>query len=1513
MPTPADKAFSLITGYVFTEKYTIKTSGLQDFFSEDASAVAVSFDREKTTEKPFEGAVASDKEHLKKHLDDSGTEEYPSEQTVQSACASEAAIVPAFDEPQGLASAQLQTLSVLEAALRKAGLNPIAGTEASLEMPLPGKSPRTEGSTSTRATSVYNETATLSDVSLEHSISAAPADKHLQLSNTIKNGDSTFSKISEICLPGAEAQFRPLSSQSSTINLVSDSNSQPTRRLSDDLTSFENDDPAHCSSENTFQSTDDLENHEVADSLVEIRNIRISVEKNVECGATSEENVSINSTETVPNSSNTSVDLEIERHCEQPSILSMCESKDLCGVSCLRPISEDKIFISASTSEHKSDIEVAAPEHMPDPLEAPDSTGTQFSATDNLDKSSGVYLTTAMQDMSVSTAEKDTEIRSSQSRGTDDKVAPKGDFVVAINSGGSGLLETCYGISFIEDSFFSGGDVLRTCEIISETEEPFLYQTARYGNVAYTLSDLSIRDYFVDLHFAEIIFTNGPPGMRVFDIFLQGNKVVSELDVYGRVGSNKPLVLSNLRATVKDGTLKIRLEGVVGSPMINGICVRTAPPLGIREQLHNPEEEENSGDEHIKQCLDDVFETEKGVQTVLETRDRGQQIHNKAQKAVVCYELKVDELRNECHQAWISVQESNRQAEKLRDELAFKSITVDTLANAIEGQMNEVRELKEKRERERKAWSSSILKLWHTLQIMKMDHALLVNEAKEYVGSLPDITGMTTSVQALIDENKELKRKYQVEFQERRQLYNKMIDLKGNVRVFCRCRPLSAAEATAGATAITEFDSAKNDELVIHNSNISKKLFKFDRVFTPYDDQAEVFAETAPVVISVLDGYNVCIFAYGQTGTGKTFTMEGTPSNRGVNYRTLQELFSIVDQRKGQVNYEISVSVLEVYNEQIRDLLNTSAQSGAPLKKLEIKQVAEGGLHVPGLVEAEVHNINQVWDVLQSGSSSRAIGSTNANEHSSRSHCMLCVKVKGENIMTGECTRSKLWLVDLAGSERVAKSDVHGERLKEAQNINKSLAALGDVIHALTTKSSHIPYRNSKLTHLLQDSLGGESKTLMFLQISPNETDMGETLCSLNFASRVRGVELGPARKQLDPSELIKFKQLAEKASKDGKSKDDIIKKLEENLRGCESKLKMKEQLCQTLVDKVRDRDKMTADLEVQLESQKNARTAAEAALKQMKSYSDIKVSSKEMSDIRADAEEALEKALRTAASVHAKDKDASQKPPLQEKLLDHNNARLLVKHESRTPFIESKGHNENADPQQGGLIGAPFSKKASSGKAKSGQVRYNSPPLLKNIPRRTGRASTCGVIRRTSLVPPSSLAFKPYSVEGAPDTVLQNGIGFYKDHSIQAKKHQKTDCVQKADHPVQDIPPVQSVVFSATPVTWKGSHLPGGLSRVRPRRRVQFRSPLLRSRESTKDLKLKKELSPPLVDTGSKLSGLETVTSIMRRVSISTSKPWSRRHSSVIGVGGAQRVLSGNRQASKGFLHQKERGWNKC
>ncbi|XP_065854561.1 kinesin-like protein KIN-14S [Euphorbia lathyris] len=474
-----------------------------------------------------------------------------------------------------------------------------------------------------------------------------------------------------------------------------------------------------------------------------------------------------------------------------------------------------------------------------------------------------------------------------------------------------------------------------------------------------------------------------------------------------------------------------------------------------------------------------------------------------------------------------------------------------------------------------------IINLSKQIQNLKNDHAVLSNQVKTVNSESFPGPEVLETLQLLSNEHGVLKKKYIDESSERKRLYNEVIELKGNIRVFCRCRPLNQVEISNGSNCVVEFESSLDNELQIISSDSSKKQFKFDHVFRPEDNQDAVFAQTKPIVTSVLDGYNVCIFAYGQTGTGKTFTMEGTPDNRGVNYRTLEELFRISQERGAVMSYEISVSMLEVYNEKIRDLLVDN--SNQPPKKLEIKQAAEGTQEVPGLVEARVYGTEEVWELLKSGGKARSVGSTNANEQSSRSHCLLRITVKGVNLIDGQKTKSHLWLVDLAGSERVGKIEVEGERLKESQFINKSLSALGDVIAALASKTSHVPYRNSKLTHMLQSSLGGDCKTLMFVQISPSAADHGETLCSLNFASRVRGIENGPARKHTDLTEVFKYKQMAEKLQHEEKE----AKKLQENVQSLQLRLLARDTKCKSLQEKVRE-------LETQLAGERQTRLKQE-------------------------------------------------------------------------------------------------------------------------------------------------------------------------------------------------------------------------------------------------------------------------------------------------------------------------------
>lgn len=356
--------------------------------------------------------------------------------------------------------------------------------------------------------------------------------------------------------------------------------------------------------------------------------------------------------------------------------------------------------------------------------------------------------------------------------------------------------------------------------------------------------------------------------------------------------------------------------------------------------------------------------------------------------------------------------------------------------------------------------------------------------------------------------NQELLRKYKREMNLRKKCHNELVRLKGNIRVLCRVRPVCAGETNAADTKnLVTFDP--EDDAVLYLSNKGKLMtFELDKVFTTQATQEEVFHEVQSLVTSCIDGFNVCIFAYGQTGSGKTYTMEGIPEDPGINQRALRLLFSEVSEKKPDWDYKITVSMVEIYNETLRNLLGDN-----PNEKLDIKMCPDGSgqLYVPGLSEFTVESVEDINKVFDLGHMNRATACTNLNEHSSRSHALLIITVAGFNSSTGHRTSGKLNLVDLAGSERIAKSGAEGSRLREAQCINKSLSALGDVINSLRSKHSHVPFRNSRLTYLLQDSLSGDSKTLMMVQVSPLESNISESVCSLKFAQRVRTVEIGPS------------------------------------------------------------------------------------------------------------------------------------------------------------------------------------------------------------------------------------------------------------------------------------------------------------------------------------------------------------------------------------------------------------------
>eukprot|EP00775_Hariotina_reticulata_P005170 gene5170-5408_t len=331
------------------------------------------------------------------------------------------------------------------------------------------------------------------------------------------------------------------------------------------------------------------------------------------------------------------------------------------------------------------------------------------------------------------------------------------------------------------------------------------------------------------------------------------------------------------------------------------------------------------------------------------------------------------------------------------------------------------------------------------------------------------------------------------------------------------------------------------EEVIRGNIRVMQREFEFDAVIGPEESQEQAYEEVSPMVRSCADGYNVCIFAYGQTGSGKTYTMEGPADNPGINTRALQaslawqpeDLFAIAAE-EGDGSWSFHVAMLEIYNESVRDLLAMSAAAiaaaGQPAGSLaaaaaaaaaaavsvDVSGLPAGELpahmdRVPGLVWHKVTNVQEVQTALRAGSKARATAATALNAASSRSHALVSVKVQG--MRDGKAFTTWLHLVDLAGSERVDKSEVTGQQLKEAQAINKSLSALGDVIAALQRRGAHIPFRNSKLTQVLQDSLCGSSKVLLVCNLSPESASCSETLSSLSFASRAAQVELGQARR----------------------------------------------------------------------------------------------------------------------------------------------------------------------------------------------------------------------------------------------------------------------------------------------------------------------------------------------------------------------------------------------------------------
>lgn len=347
------------------------------------------------------------------------------------------------------------------------------------------------------------------------------------------------------------------------------------------------------------------------------------------------------------------------------------------------------------------------------------------------------------------------------------------------------------------------------------------------------------------------------------------------------------------------------------------------------------------------------------------------------------------------------------------------------------------------------------------------------------------------------------------------------------VKVCVRCRPANQKEKDLGCNKIVGIHkdifqvTLKNPEKL----DEEPKAFTFDAVFDDDSTQQGVYEETAySLVLSVMDGYNGTIFAYGQTGCGKTFTMEGVrggpPHLRGIIPGTFEQIFEQIGLNKvPNKQFLVQAAYLEIYNEEVRDLV-----SNTPKTPLDLKEDPDKGVYVKGLSQNIMRNSEQVMDLMAKGNEQRSVGFTLMNAGSSRSHSIFILVIETsipDEAKPGELKikAGKLNLVDLAGSERQGKTGAEGVRLKEATKINLSLSALGNVISALVT-GAHIPYRDSKLTRMLQDSLGGNTKTIMIAAVSPADYNFEETLSTLRYANRAKNIKNKPKINE-DPKDAL--------------------------------------------------------------------------------------------------------------------------------------------------------------------------------------------------------------------------------------------------------------------------------------------------------------------------------------------------------------------------------------------------------
>ncbi|KAL8151891.1 LOW QUALITY PROTEIN: hypothetical protein V2J09_021699 [Rumex salicifolius] len=511
----------------------------------------------------------------------------------------------------------------------------------------------------------------------------------------------------------------------------------------------------------------------------------------------------------------------------------------------------------------------------------------------------------------------------------------------------------------------------------------------------------------------------------------------------------------------------------------------------LQDEVSLRTEEVQSAERTVKRLIDEKISLEQKILRL--ERKHGDTVEN--------VEKRYDQEQRILIQ---KISELEKKLEEVKRDLSVAESTIasrDQQLSTIHGSLKELEDLREmKEDMDRKNEQTAV--------ILKMQASQLAE------------------LEALYKEEQSLRKRY----------FNMIEDMKGKIRVYCRLRPLGDKERA---------DHERNTVLCVDEFTVEHpwkeekaKQHIYDHVFDGGATQEDVFEDTKYLVQSAVDGYNVCIFAYGQTGSGKTYTIYGNERDPGLTPRATSELFNILKRDGKKFSFALKVYMLELYQDILVDLL--LPKNGKRLK-LDIKKDSKGMVSVENATLAHISTYEELKGIIQKGSERRHVSGTQMNEESSRSHLILSIIIESTNLQTQSVARGKLSFVDLAGSERVKKSGSSGNQLKEAQSINKSLSALGDVISALSSGGQHIPYRNHKLTMLMSDSLGGNAKTLMFVNVSPAGSNLDESYNSLSYASRVRTIINDP-NKNVNSKEVARLKKLVgywkEQAGRRGDEED---------------------------------------------------------------------------------------------------------------------------------------------------------------------------------------------------------------------------------------------------------------------------------------------------------------------------------------------------------------------------------------